>query len=211
MPRACEKSPDVRTEGPTVIAFLRGRLAEKGIAHCVLDVGGIGYHLLMSSGSLSTLPHEGDSVMVYTYLYVREDELTLFGFESVEEKKLFERLIAVNGVGPKVALAALSSYAPEVLIEGIASEDVALISSVPGIGAKTAQRIILDLKDKFGTPLAGRGDTLHSSGAATEAREALLGMGFSAGEIAEALKGLDKDSDPQLLLKDALKRLGGRA
>lgn len=188
---------------------MSGRLAEKGAAYCVLDVGGVGYHLLMSTGSLSALPHEGDPVTVHTYLHVREDELTLFGFESVKEKKLFERLITVNGVGPKAALAALSSYAPDILVEGIVCEDVALVSSVPGIGTKTAQRIILDLKDKLGAPQAGLGSVAPASGSMTEAREALIGMGFSAGEIARALDGVDKDADSRSMLKHALRQLGG--
>ncbi len=192
-----------------MIAFLIGRLAEKGVVHCVLDVGGVGYRLLMSTGSLSALPQEGDSVMVHTYLHVREDELTLFGFESEEEKSIFEKLITVNGVGPKVALAALSSYSPDVLAEGIVCEDVALISSVPGIGTKTAQRIILDLKDKLGAAQTGVEGLIHVGGTAAETREALIGMGFSAQEITAALKGLDKKADSQTALKYALRRLGG--
>ena len=133
-----------------MIAFLTGTVAAKGASHCLLQVGGVGLRLAMSTGSLAALPAVGDEVTVHTHLHVREDELSLFGFESEAEKESFEPLITVSGVGPKVALATLSALSPDALALAIASEDVATISSVPGIGKKTAQRIILDLKDKLG-------------------------------------------------------------
>lgn len=193
-----------------MIAFLTGRIAEKGLSYCVIDVHGVGYRMSMSTASLVALPAEGDEVTVLTLMHVREDEISLFGFENADEKALFERLVTVSGVGPKVALAALSSYAPAALVEAIAREDVAIVSSVPGIGKKTAQRIILELKDKLGVP-----DLTVSTGgvtadAAAEARDALLGMGFSAMEVVTALKGYDgAPHDAAMLLKHALRRLGG--
>jgi Holliday junction DNA helicase RuvA len=194
-----------------MIAFLTGRVAGKTPTHALIEVHGVGYQLAMSSSSLSTLPPEGDDVTVHTYLYVREDELSLFGFERLAEKKAFELLITVSGVGPKVALAALSTLSPEDLASAVSAEDVAMISSVPGIGAKTAQRIILDLKDKLGAGL-DRTTTPRGAGAATasaEATDALLGMGFSATEAAAALKGYEGPaSNPQTLLRYALQRLG---
>jgi Holliday junction DNA helicase RuvA len=196
-----------------VIAFLTGILAEKGVGHCLLDVGGVGFRLAMSTSSLAALPSEGDGVTIHTSLYVREDELSLFGFESAEEKSLFEALLTVSGVGPKVALAALSALAPDTLAEAIARENAALIASVPGIGKKTAQRIILDLKDKLGLPdLAGGVPTagIADMDVAAAATQALLGMGFSSSEIANALKGYEgAAADTQALLKHALRRLGG--
>lgn len=193
-----------------MIDFVTGRIAEKGVAHVVLDVGGIGLRLAMSTGSLAALPAEGDSVTVRTYLHVREEELSLFGFESAEEKSLFGKLITVSGVGPKVALAALSSFRPAALAEAVTREDVALVSTIPGVGKKTAQRIILDLKDKLGVPdLTGAAGSIRA-GAALEARDALLGMGFSAAEVATALDRYDgAPDDSQALLKHALRRLGG--
>jgi len=196
-----------------VIAFLTGRVAGKAANHCLVDVGGVGYKLFMATGSLTALPALGDEVTVHTYLYVREDEMTLFGFENEAEKEAFERLITVSGVGPKVALATLSSLAPDVLAAAVAGEDVNLISSVPGIGKKTAQRIILDLKDKLGASMTG-GAGLRSTGAgnaAAEATDALLAMGFSAAEVAVATRGYSGDDDAQAMLKHALKRLGGGA
>jgi len=195
-----------------MIAFLTGRLAEKTGAHVVLDVSGVGYRVAMSTSSLAALPAEGDEVTLHTYMYVREDEMALFGFENKAEQDLFERLITVSGVGPKVALAALSSYAPDTMVDAIAREDVALISSVPGIGKKTAQRIILDLKDKLGVPggIGAPAAGVAGVDTASEAREALVAMGFSSAEVASAMKGYEGPADDtESLVKYALRRLGG--
>jgi len=193
-----------------VIAFLTGRVAAKAAAYALLNVGGVGYKLAMSTGSLAALPAEGDEVTVYTHLHVREDELSLFGFESEAEQVSFEQLITVSGVGPKVALATLSALSPDALATAIALDDVATISSVPGIGKKTAQRIILELKDKLGVSDIGIGGLGGGAGAAVaEASDALLSMGFSSAEVSQALKGYGGAStDAQALLKHALKRLG---
>jgi len=195
-----------------MIAFLTGRVAGKTLTHALIEVHGVGYQLAMSTGSLAALPTDGGDVTVHTYLYVREDELSLFGFESPAERKAFELLIRVNGVGPKVALAALSTLSPEQLGAAVASDDIAMISSVPGVGAKTAQRIILDLKDKIGAGEAGRlgsADGRTAPTATSEATDALLGMGFSAAEAAAALKGYEGAAgDAQALLRHALMRLG---
>lgn len=195
-----------------MIAFLTGRVAEKTPTHVVLDVGGVGYRVAMATGSLAALPADGDSVIVYTHLHVREDEMSLFGFENTAERGLFEKLITVSGVGPKVALAALSSFSPETLASAIISEDVGVVSSIPGVGKKTAQRIILDLKDKLGAPdqIGASAAGAAEPGAATEARDALLAMGFSSAEVAHAVKGYEGESgDTQAVVKYALRRLGG--
>lgn len=196
-----------------MIAFLTGRIAAKGAGFALIEVGGVGYRLAMSTGSLAALPAEGDEVTVWTHLYVREDELSLFGFESQDEKRTFEQLITVSGVGPKVALATLSALSAEDVARAVASEDVALLSSVPGVGKKTAQRMILDLKDKLGAEALGSGTTPRGAGAGAaqaEATDALLAMGFSAAEAAAALKGFEGDTgDASGLVRYALKRLGG--
>jgi Holliday junction DNA helicase RuvA len=191
-----------------VIAFITGRVAAKAPGFALVEAGGIGYRLLMATSSLSALPAEGDEVTVHTYLHVREDELTLYGFENEEERAVFESLIGVTGIGPKVALAVLSSLRPDVLRAGIAREDVALISSVPGIGKKTAQRLILELKDKLDVPDLGRGLGAGPL-AASEARDALLAMGFSPAEAAVALRDAPADASAEDLLKAALRALGG--
>lgn len=197
-----------------MIAFLTGRVAAKTPTYCELDVGGVGYRVAMSTASLAALPAEGDSVTVYTYMQVREDEMSLFGFENTAERELFERLITVSGVGPKVALAALSSFSPDDLVRAIALEDVTLLSSIPGVGKKTAQRLVLELKDRLGVPEMVGASAAGSAGAnaATEARDALATMGFSAAEVAVAMKGYDGPADDaQAVLRYALKRLGGGA
>lgn len=194
-----------------MIAFLTGRVAHKGAGYCLLDVGGVGYRLDMSTNSLSVLPAVGDSVTVQTYLHVRDDGVSLFGFENDAEKNAFELLLTVSGVGPKVALSTLSALSADDLAGAVASENVALISSVPGIGKKTAQRIVLDLADKFSAGGHSAADRrAGGSGAAlAEATDALLSMGFSSSEAASALKGHDAKDGAQALVRFALKRLGG--
>lgn len=191
-----------------MIAQVTGRIVAKAASSCVLEAGGIGFRLWMSTNAISRLPAEGDEVTVYTHLHVREDELSLFGFESLDEQELFEKLITVSGIGPKVALSALSSLSPRDLVAAIAREDDALISTVPGIGKKTAQRLIIELKDKVGAgELGPRG--AGKTSASAEATDALTSMGFSPAEVAVALKGYDGPDEAPALLRYALKRLGG--
>lgn len=192
-----------------MIAFLTGKVAAKTTAYALIDVGGVGFKLAMSTPSLAALPAEGDEVTVHAYLHVREDELALFGFESDEERALFERLISVSGVGPKVALNVLSALAPDALKRALASEDVALLSSVPGIGKKTAQRLIIELKDKLDLPDLAPAGGGPEPVAAAAARDALLSMGFSPGEAAVALRDAPADATAEQLLRMALKALGG--
>jgi Holliday junction DNA helicase RuvA len=195
-----------------VIVLLTGRVVAKSAASCVLDVGGVGYALAMSSGSLASLPAVGDETSIHTHLHVREDELSLFGFAQIEEKSVFLKLITVSGVGPKVALAALSSFAPAAIGEAIAREDAGLLGTIPGVGKKTAQRIIVELKDTFGAEGIGpSGVSAPPGSAASEARDALLSMGFSAAEVAVAMKGYSGADEAQALLRHALRRLGGAA
>lgn len=192
-----------------MIAFLTGRVATRAANHALIEVGGIGYRLIMSTSSLAALPAEGDEVTVHTYLHVREDELTLYGFESETERELFEALIGVSGVGPKVALAVLSSLRPDALRTAIARDDVTLLSSVPGVGKKTAQRLLIDLKDKLGSPDVGSPGGGASTHAAIEARDALLSMGFTAAEAAAALRDVEPGASAEQMLRAALKALGG--
>lgn len=192
-----------------MIAQLTGRVAAKTPTAVVIDVGGVGFKVAMSTSSLIALPAEGDEVTVHTHLYVREDELSLFGFESAAEKSLFEQLITVSGVGPKVALSVLSAFTPDAFAEALAHEDVARLSSVPGIGKKTAQRMILDLKDRLSVGGALT-VTKAAQDSATEVHAALLGMGFSSAEVTAALGGYEGPAgDVQALLKYGLRRLGG--
>lgn len=193
-----------------MIAFLTGTVAGVADGSALIDVHGVGYRVAMSASSLAALPREGDEVTVHTYLHVREDEMSLFGFESVAEREAFELLIGVTGVGPKLALAVLSSMRPDALAEAVARDDAALIATVPGVGKKTASRIILDLKDKLGVPEGIGGAPSAAPDALDEARQALLSMGFTAAEVAVAVTGYDgARDDAQALLRHALRRLGG--
>lgn len=197
-----------------MIAFLAGRVIEKSSSHAVLDVGGVGYRLMMSSSSLEAIPSLGQDARVHTYLHLRGDEISLFGFSSATEKMLFEKLIAVNGVGPKVALAVLSSLNFELLTDAISNGDADLLATTPGVGKRTAQRIIIDLKDKL--QVLGVSDTLRGRtegvNAATEVRDALCALGFTPSEVATAMKPFNGDTgDSKSWIQDALRRLDGGA
>lgn len=197
-----------------MIAFLSGVLAGRSPQVAFIEVGGVGYAVNMSAAALSKLPDRGQAVRVLTHLQVSDAGIALYGFLSEDEKALFERLITVSGVGPKVALAALSTFSPRALADAIAAQDIALVSKIPGVGKKTASRIVLELKGS----LEQAGDTLFEprAGAAAEgssvkgATEALLSMGFTSAEAELALKGAPEGADEGALLQYSLKRLGSR-
>lgn len=195
-----------------MIAFLKGRVAGHTPEAAFIEVNGMGFSVGMPARDLARLPERGREVMVYTHLAVREDAMALYGFLSQEAHALFLRLIGVSGVGPKVALAALSTFKPEELVSAIQAQDVKAVSSIPGVGKKTAQRLILELK---GSLAEMQGDTLFDEQLAQAsqrlqgARDALLAMGFSAAEADLALKGAPDSADTEgALLQYALKRLG---
>lgn len=198
-----------------MIAFLKGVLAGRSADTAFIEVQGVGYAVGMSQASLSKLPETGSEVRVHTHLQVRDDGISLYGFLSLEEQALFEQLIGVSGVGPKVALAALSAFpSPQALASAIAAQDVTAVQRIPGVGKKTASRIILELKGSLdqgfdqlfgsdGKPAA------PAEGAALQgAREALLSMGFTSAEIDLAMKGAPEGASTEALLKYALKRFG---
>ncbi|MBR2803847.1 MAG: Holliday junction branch migration protein RuvA [Eggerthellaceae bacterium] len=193
-----------------MIAFLEGVIAGKTLASVYLNVGGVGFEVGMSQAGLSKLPQVGEQVLVHTYLQVRDDGMSLFGFLSLEEKALFEKLITVSGVGPKVALAALSSYTPSELATLIAAQDIAAVQRIPGVGKKTASRIVLELKGSLDQGIGSlfAEDEQVVSKAVEGAREALLSMGFTSAEADLALKGAPEDGTESTLLQYALKKLG---
>jgi Holliday junction DNA helicase RuvA len=165
----------------------------------------------MPGSSIAELPRLGERVTVVTHLHVREDEMSLFGFRTAADKELFRHLITVSGVGPKVALGALSAMTPAALADAVAREDVTLICEVPGIGKKLAQRIVMELKDKLDVPefAGGEGSARAAGPAAVEARSALVGMGFSPGEAAAAIAGAPEGATVEEAITFALKRIGG--
>lgn len=195
-----------------MIAFLKGTLAGKTATTAYIEVNGVGYAVGMSQASLSKLPETGAPVEVHTFLQVRDDALALYGFLALEEKALFERLIGVGGVGPKVALAALSAFSPAGLVAAVQAQDVAAVQRIPGVGKKTASRIILELKGSFDEGLAslfdGAAPAAASAANLAGTREALLSMGFTSEEADVALKGVPEGASEGVLLQYALKRLG---
>lgn len=200
----CEREYD------TMIAFLRGKLASKAYDYVVLDVSGVGYKIMLSGQSVSRLPEIGTEIQLLTKMIVKEDDVALYGFQNATEQNVFERLISVSGIGPKAALSILSSYSAEEVIEIIASQDSVRMQKAPGIGKKTASRIILELKDVFaqvGGDLSSQTPSASTS-ALQGAREALLSMGFTSTEIDLALKDAPSEETETGLLQYALKRLG---
>ena len=193
-----------------MIAFLEGIVAGKTLSGAFLNVGGVGFEVGMSQAALAKLPQVGERALVHTHLQVRDDGMSLYGFLSIEEKALFEKLITVSGVGPKVALAALSSYTPDELAALIAAQDIAAVQRIPGVGKKTASRIVLELKGSLDQGVSGLFDEdAKAAGKALDgAREALLSMGFTSAEADLALKGAPEDGTESALLQYALKKLG---
>lgn len=213
-----------------MIAFLNGTLAGVSLQAAYVEVSGVGYQVLMSQLALSRLPEVGSSVRVLTYLQAGESGLALYGFLREDERALFEKLITVSGVGPKVALAALSAYEPADFAAAVAAGDIGAVQKVPGVGKKTASRIILELKgsldpgalslfDAAGEPsfggAAGRSAAaMPGSGAGgvdyKDVAHALMGMGFSPAEVDLALEDVPACSSETAALQHALRRLGGR-
>jgi Holliday junction DNA helicase RuvA len=183
-----------------VIGFLEGTLAGKTADGCLMNVGGVGYKLTCSTTTMAALPPDGHPCRLWTHVHVREDILALFGFESESEQRMFEALLGVGGVGPKVAVQVCSAFSAESFRRALVAEDAASISSVPGIGRKTANRILLELKDKLGTPelevATGSGDVL------AKARSALENLGYSPGEVRVALGRVD---NPGATIEEVIK------
>jgi holliday junction DNA helicase RuvA len=183
-----------------MIAALRGRVAARRPDGVVLDVGGVGYLLQTTQRALAKA-QSGGEVALETYLHVREDALQLYGFAEPAERELFELLLSVSGVGPKVALAILSSSTPADLRRAIALEDETRFVAIPGIGRKTAQRIVLELKEKMGPVEVG------ADGPAEElvARDALVELGYSVPEAERALAATDPGLPPEERVRKALR------
>ncbi|MDR2673282.1 MAG: Holliday junction branch migration protein RuvA [Coriobacteriales bacterium] len=191
-----------------MIASLTGVLASRAEDRAVIDVGGVGFALQMSTGSLASLGEIGTTVRVETHMQVRADSITLFGFASSQERTVFERLTSVSGVGAKYALAILSAYTPGVLARIIGGSDVAGLSQVSGIGKKTAQRIILELKGNLDDLLKDLGENRAATDGYGEAIAALTSIGFSTDEATSALADYDGDlDDTGAAVKAALRRL----
>ena len=189
-----------------MIALVQGEVAVRRGDHVVVLCGGVGYRLGVSAETLSHVPRIGEPVTLFTHLIVREDAMTLMGFATEEERDLFLLLIGVQGVGPKMALAVLSGGPPRELLAAVAASDTARLVAVPGIGKRTAERIIVELKTKI--PDVHDEITVTRLGGVDDpralARDGLVGLGFAPQEIDKLLEGAAGDT-PEALITHALK------
>ncbi len=200
-----------------MISYVKGALAEKSGDRIVVEAGPVGLGIYVPLSVLEVLPPPGEEVKIYTYLQVREDDLSLYGFLNRQDLDMFRRLIGVNGIGPKGALGILSALSPDDLRLAILTGDAKAISKAPGVGAKTAQRIILDLKDKVSAEemLASVADTDERTSvplmqeAGREAATALVALGYSNLEASKAVKNVQitEDMDAEAVLRASLKYL----
>ena len=199
--------------------YLNGELAYRDLSTCVIDCGGVGYKLTVSFITSEALMSKlGKQVKLYTHLAVREDGIELFGFGSYEEKECFNRLTSVSGIGPKAAMSILSTMTPEKLAVAICTDDAKAIAKSPGIGAKSAARIILELKDKMSKEMFGSvvdsksiissAPNFVSNSAISEAAEALTVLGYDKNTTLSVLKGIDPAvTDVSEIIRLALKKL----
>lgn len=189
-----------------MIAFVNGIVAFKGAESAIVEAGGIGYEMGMSANALAQMPEVGAPVRVFTYMQVRDDGVSLYGFVSPEEKQMFLQLISVSTVGPKMALAALSTFSAETLSSAIMASDVDAVSRIPGIGKKKASRIILELQGSL--QQASEEAAGSQTSVMRQVMEDLLAMGFTSAEADLACKGIPEQATESEALQYALKRLG---
>lgn len=203
-------------------AYLKGTLEEMTEDNIVVEVGGIGYNVKVSTTTVDMLPPLGNEVKIYTYTLVREDAFSLYGFMTRDDLEIFKKLITVNGIGPKGGLAILSVMSADALRFAIMAGDAKAIAKAPGVGNKTAERVILDLRDKISLEdtLRGLGEPAVSDGGAAsggspdnlmkkEAIEALVALGYSASDATNAVKKAEvtEESTVESILKSALKHM----
>ena len=198
-------------------AYIKGELAEINTDHIVVEAGGIGYQVFISLQTFDYLPSVGEDLKIYTYLYLREDAMILYGFLTKDDLELFKLLISVSGIGPKGGLAILSTLEADDLRFAILSGDAKAISKAPGVGGKTAQRVILELKDKLSLEDAFEAKTEHAQKNAAaaggsvknDAVMALTALGYSSTESLKAVSAVEitEDMDVEEVLKAALKHL----
>ncbi len=197
-----------------MIARLSGTVAEKGPDHAVVDVAGVGYLVHLSAASAAALPAAGEPATLRTYTHVREDALELFGFATEDEEAVFRALIDVKGVGPRAAQNILSGIAPRELAQAIAQGDVARLTKAPGIGKKTAERLVVELREKLAilARAAGPARAKPGEGALEQLRTALVNLGYKAPQADGAVDAVREGAGAKKLdelLRDALKLLRG--
>lgn len=190
-----------------MIGSVRGEVVERSATGEVLvEVGGVGYRVLVPLSAVPALD-PGSSAFLFTHLHAREDAMTLFGFPNRDERDTFEVLIGASGVGPKLALAILSVHSPGVLRRALLDDDVDALTLVPGVGKRTAQRLLVELKARLEVPALDATDAASTTSSRAEVREALSGLGYQADEVRDVLAQLPDDGPVEELLRDALKLL----
>jgi Holliday junction DNA helicase RuvA len=188
-----------------MIALVSGTVAVRRADHVVVDCGGVGYRLAISAQTLRHVPAVGGKATLHTHLILRDDAIALYGFATEEERELFLMLLAVQSVGPKMALAVLSGGPPRELLAMLAAGDAARLQAVPGIGKRTAERIVVELREKVGATVPDTGIALtRPDDPHAIAREGLIGLGYSASEADELLEGVPGD-EPEELIAGALR------
>jgi len=195
-----------------VIASIEGTLIEIFPDGAIVDVHGVGYRLFMPSSVVGSLPQAGKTVRAHTHLHVREDAMTLYGFSTSEQRDLFNVLLGVGGIGPKGALAVLSIYSPDAFRKALVTEDLDALTLIPGVGKKTAARMILELREKLALPELEvvPGGNAAGRAALVEVKGALLNLGYTPAEARTALEALPEDRDDasvEDLLRLALREL----
>jgi holliday junction DNA helicase RuvA len=190
-----------------VIGSVRGEVLERSASGEVLvEVGGVGYRVLVPLSAIPSLG-PGSSAFLFTHLHVREDAMTLFGFPTRDERDTFEVLVGATGVGPKLALAILSVHSPGVLRRALVDDDLDALTMVPGVGKRTAQRLLVELKTRLEVPELEPTDAAATTSARAEVRAALSGLGYQPDEVRDVLTQLSEDGPVEDLLRDALKLL----
>lgn len=190
-----------------MIGRIRGEFVASGADTVTVDVGGVGYEIAVTGRTFAEFPPVGSEIVVHTHLHVREDQLALFGFSTADDRDLFRLLMGVSGVGPKVGLAILATMTADDLRRVVATDDAAALTAVPGIGKRSAQKLLLELRPKLDVP---DGD-LQSSGPLGEVRAALESLGYQSDEISGVLRDLPSDLTVEELLKRSLQALGKRS
>jgi len=200
-----------------VIAHLAGTLREKHLQRLIVDVGGVGYEVIVPLSTMYAIGEPGARVEVRIHTHVREDALQLYGFATPLEQLLFEKLIAVSGIGPKVALSILSGIEPAELMRAIRTSDVARLTRIPGVGKKTAERVVLELKDRLPPAIGGAPEPTESMGEPDDVRtdllSALSNLGYQRGAVEKTVDkvlGSAEDRSFEPLLRAILKQLVGR-
>lgn len=197
-----------------MIGWLRGqvvgRLAE---GELLLDVGGVGYRVAVSARTMATVGSDGSEAALHVHTHVREDAIVLYGFETADERRCFEALLGAHGVGPALALAVMAALSPAELVRAVLEEDIDTLCAVPGVGRKTAARLVLDLRSRLSVPELGDRPVPGSAGAGSgvrqEVRAALAELGYGPDEIRRALTEVPEEGAVEELLRHALRELAG--